>query len=141
MCNIFISFDVRFEVRKYIKKFALETKLQYITCVSCFCTGCTSAGAHFNPLGKEHGGPEHAVRHIGDLGNVKAGADGVAKINITDSQIQLSGPHSVIGRTVVVRIRLKSRLPILVCHLTCHPCLYIVLILIIHSVDSSFTKL
>lgn len=89
-------------------------KLQYIKCMSCFCAGCTSAGAHFNPLGKDHGGPDHTVRHIGDLGNVEAGADGVAKVNITDTQIQLSGPHSVIGRTVVVCISFKSRLLVLV---------------------------
>lgn len=66
-------------------------------------TGCTSAGAHFNPLGKEHGGPDCEVRHLGDLGNVEAGANGVAKVNITDSAIQLQGSHSIIGRTLVVR--------------------------------------
>ncbi|KAE8749931.1 Superoxide dismutatse-like [Frankliniella occidentalis] len=64
--------------------------------------GCTSAGPHFNPLGKEHGAPTDAVRHAGDLGNVEAGADGVAKINISDKMISLSGPNSIIGRTVVV---------------------------------------
>lgn len=82
-----------------ILKCTLKTKLH-----TCLCTGCTSAGAHFNPLGKEHGGPTHAERHVGDLGNVEATANGVAKVNISDSQIQLSGPHSVIGRTVVVRV-------------------------------------
>lgn len=64
--------------------------------------GCTSAGAHFNPLGKEHGAPSHATRHVGDLGNVEASADGIAKVNISDSTIQLCGPHNIIGRTLVV---------------------------------------
>ncbi|WAR07002.1 SODC4-like protein [Mya arenaria] len=38
----------------------------------------------------------------GDLGNVEAGADNVAKVDIQDSQISLTGPKSIIGRTVVV---------------------------------------
>ena len=41
-------------------------------------------------------------RHIGDLGNVTADASGKAAINITDKLISLTGPHSIIGRTVVV---------------------------------------
>ncbi|KZC07670.1 PREDICTED: superoxide dismutase [Cu-Zn] [Dufourea novaeangliae] len=64
--------------------------------------GCTSAGAHFNPLGKEHGGPDSGVRHVGDLGNVEANANGVADVNITDKMIQLQGSNSIIGRTLVV---------------------------------------
>lgn len=42
-------------------------------------------------------------RHVGDLGNVTAGANNIAKINITDSVITLTGTHSIIGRTMVVR--------------------------------------
>jgi len=64
--------------------------------------GCTSAGPHFNPHGKTHGGPTDAVRHAGDLGNVTAGADGVAKFDLKDSQISLNGKLSVVGRTMVV---------------------------------------
>jgi len=64
--------------------------------------GCTSAGGHFNPCGLTHGAPGDKERHAGDLGNVEADADGVAKINISDEQIPLSGPNSIIGRTVVV---------------------------------------
>ncbi|KAG8518493.1 Superoxide dismutase [Cu-Zn] [Galemys pyrenaicus] len=42
------------------------------------------------------------VRHVGDLGNVTAGKDGVAKVFIQDTLISLSGEHSIIGRTMVV---------------------------------------
>ena len=64
--------------------------------------GCVSAGAHYNPHGKTHGAPDDAERHVGDLGNVVADASGVANIDISDSQVTLTGPLSVVGRTVVV---------------------------------------
>lgn len=64
--------------------------------------GCISAGAHFNPYTKEHGAPDSDVRHVGDLGNIEAGGDGVAKVNITDKVISLEGDRSILGRTLVV---------------------------------------
>jgi len=64
--------------------------------------GCTSTGGHFNPEGKQHGAPTDDNRHYGDLGNVTAGENGVAAINICDKLVTLIGPNSVIGRAFVV---------------------------------------
>ncbi|KAH8146985.1 uncharacterized protein LAJ45_09066 [Morchella importuna] len=64
--------------------------------------GCTSAGPHFNPFGKNHGAPEDEERHVGDLGNIETNAQGTAHGTIEDKHIKLIGPHSIVGRTVVV---------------------------------------
>ena len=64
--------------------------------------GCDSAGSHFNPHKKTHGGPADENRHVGDLGNVVADQSGVAKFELSDSMISLNGALSVIGRTMVV---------------------------------------
>jgi len=61
-----------------------------------------STGAHYNPDKKPHAGPHAAERHVGDLGNIKADENGTATIKITDDQIKLSGPHSVVGRALIV---------------------------------------
>jgi len=44
----------------------------------------------------------YCCRHVGDLGNVVASETGEAAINIKDSKITLTGPNSVIGRSMVV---------------------------------------
>lgn len=67
-----------------------------------YTNGCVSAGSHFNPNGKTHGGPTSAERHAGDLGNVTAGDDGVANVDIKDLQIPLIGANSILGRSLVV---------------------------------------
>lgn len=64
--------------------------------------GCLSTGPHYNPWKKDHGAPEDENRHAGDLGNIIAGEDGVAELSIQDWKIPLKGPHSIVGRAVVV---------------------------------------
>ncbi|GMH11961.1 hypothetical protein Nepgr_013802 [Nepenthes gracilis] len=64
--------------------------------------GCISTVAHFDPNGTTHGSLEDEIRYAGDLGNLVANADGVAEATITDNQIPLSGPNSVVGRPFVV---------------------------------------
>lgn len=49
-----------------------------------------------------HGAPDDEVRHAGDLGNLPVGEGGTVSFTIIDKQIPLSGPHSIIGRAVVV---------------------------------------
>merc|ERR1711879_456878 len=67
-----------------------------------FSNGCISAGPHFNPFGKTHGAPTDEERHVGDLGNIEPGADGVAKGEIKDKLIKLEGETTVIGRSMMV---------------------------------------
>ncbi|AXR98091.1 sod [Helicoverpa assulta nucleopolyhedrovirus] len=65
--------------------------------------GCTSAGEHFNPTGQTHGAPNATVRHVGDLGNVESfGINSLTEVNIVDNVMSLFGPHSILGRSLVV---------------------------------------
>lgn len=64
--------------------------------------GCITAGPHFNPLNKQHGGPHDDERHIGDLGNVESDNDGNGKYELIDTSITLFGCSSIIGRSFVL---------------------------------------
>ena len=64
--------------------------------------GCMSAGPHYNPFGKTHGGLNDTERHVGDLGNVESDANCKATFNAEISTVHLSGKYSVIGRTCVL---------------------------------------
>ena len=68
--------------------------------VECMDGKC--AGGHFNPDGSHHGGPEAAVRHVGDLGNLEATKDGYGTYRRVDRRIKLSGQDSIIGRAVIL---------------------------------------
>lgn len=67
------------------------------------CSGDGSAaGAHFNPTHRQHGGPESADRHVGDLGNLVADEKGYAHYERIDKVISLEGEDSIIGRSIII---------------------------------------
>ena len=68
----------------------------------CSALDGTSAGGHFNPEGVKHGGPMDKVRHVGDMGNITADANGKAHFEWTDDLLSFWGPHSIIGRGLIV---------------------------------------
>ena len=64
---------------------------------------CNGACAHFNPYKCNHGGIDSKVRHVGDLGNIIANENGVAKYIFSDNLISLRGTkRNIIGRSVVI---------------------------------------
>ncbi|HMV49674.1 MAG TPA: superoxide dismutase family protein [Blastocatellia bacterium] len=78
----------------------------------CSAKDASSAGPHFNPQNTPHADHGSAQRHVGDLGNIEANADGKARIDLTDSAMKLDGPNSILGRGVIVHAQaddLKSQ--------------------------------
>ncbi len=68
----------------------------------CSARDATSAGGHFNPMAMPHGAPADTRRHVGDLGNLTAGADGKAHLEWSDSRLAFTGSQSILGRGVIV---------------------------------------
>lgn len=68
----------------------------------CSAPDFSSAGEHFNPTGAPHGSPKDARRHVGDLGNVEAGAGGTVALDYTDPHLRFEGDRSILGRGVIV---------------------------------------
>jgi Cu-Zn family superoxide dismutase len=69
----------------------------------CSAPDASSAGGHFNPEHKMHGGPEAAEHHMGDLGNLVAGANGRAHYDQTVSYLELAvDPNTIDGKAVIV---------------------------------------
>lgn len=68
----------------------------------CSAPDATSAGGHFNPSKNLHASPDDLPRHVGDLGNIFADADGKATYDRIDFTIKFSGDHSIIGKSVII---------------------------------------
>ncbi|VDM71166.1 unnamed protein product [Strongylus vulgaris] len=68
--------------------------------------GCLAAGSHFNPANMTHGAPSDSIRHVGDLGNVKAQVGTMRIQNI----------FRAIRRTITQRKALKRSYPNTLAH-------------------------
>lgn len=52
-----------------------------------------------------HGAPSDPLRHVGDLGNIEVGEDGVAHIDGMDHYLSLVGVRGAIGRALVIHAK------------------------------------
>jgi superoxide dismutase, Cu-Zn family len=68
----------------------------------CSAADASSAGGHFNPGHHQHGAPDAADRHAGDLGNIEADSSGKAHLEWTDKVMKLDGSASIVGHAVIV---------------------------------------
>ncbi|XP_041349847.1 superoxide dismutase [Cu-Zn], chloroplastic-like isoform X3 [Gigantopelta aegis] len=94
------------EIRVHLQGFDLETTIHHhgfhVHQFGDDSEGCKSFGGHFNPDETVHGGPHDDVRHVGDWGNIHCNSKGEAHKNFTDTHAQLLGPHSIMGRGIVI---------------------------------------
>jgi superoxide dismutase, Cu-Zn family len=75
----------------------------------CDAPDFKSAGAHFNPNGKQHGFDNPAGHHAGDMKNFTVGPDGKAHTKVEDDDVTLKpGPHSLLGNGAAVVIHAKA---------------------------------
>jgi Cu-Zn family superoxide dismutase len=61
-----------------------------------------ASGGHYNPTMEKHAGIETPKRHIGDLGNITANANGNATLDLDDASLKFHGATSILGRGMVV---------------------------------------
>ena len=71
---------------------------------NCDSADGVSAGGHFNPFGAPHGDAHSAKRHLGDMGNIVANANGEAIVDTEfgGAVLTLVGTQSILNRSVIV---------------------------------------
>jgi len=71
--------------------------------VDCSSGDGMSAGGHFNPDGVPHGSAQPGAGHAGDMPNLKADANGNAKVSFEVSRMAVAeGKSSIVGKGLIV---------------------------------------
>ena len=69
-------------------------------------TAFSTAGAHYNPIGKQHGLNNPAGPHAGDAPNITVAADGTAKTSFTTDRVSLTAGSTALfdddGSAIVI---------------------------------------
>ncbi len=70
----------------------------------CSAADAASAGGHLNPMDAAHGRAEDAVHHLGDIDNIVAGSDGVARVDAEIHGVVLGGgaDNDIVGKAFIV---------------------------------------
>lgn len=68
----------------------------------CSANDGTSAGGHYHLEHDHHGSLEESETHIGDLGNLEANQDGIAKTTFITDKLSLNGVANIIGRGIII---------------------------------------
>ncbi|HEY5803573.1 MAG TPA: superoxide dismutase family protein [Lysobacter sp.] len=70
----------------------------------CSAADASSAGGHFNPSTSPHGKVDSGPHHGGDMNNIVADGEGVARVNVHASGVTLGGgaANDVAGKAVIV---------------------------------------
>jgi Cu-Zn family superoxide dismutase len=70
----------------------------------CSAADASSAGGHFNPGGSPHGKVDSGAHHGGDMDNITANGEGVAKVSVHAAGVTLGGgaANDVAGKAVIV---------------------------------------
>lgn len=71
----------------------------------CSATDASSAGGHWNPTTHDHGKWGHGEHHMGDIGNLSADKEGIARLLFETDKwcIGCTDPNkNIIGKTLII---------------------------------------
>lgn len=76
----------------------------------CSSADGKSAGGHFNPASKDHGLPDSAAHHLGDLGNIEVAKDGTGRTELVvmGANLKDGDPMSYVGRSIIVHEKMDD---------------------------------